>query len=242
MKYLFKLFYKNLIKFIPNQFKIFYISYHPDSYREFGKYKEFSNLYIKWIYKSSFNNKGDLNRLWSFILNISDVLERNINGDFAEVGVYKGNSSSILIHYAKKSNRKVYLFDTFEGFNEKDLVGIDLEKKIQFQDNSLDEVRSFLGNENATYEVGYFPDTFDEKKHNRSFAVLSFDVDLYEPMKNCLEYFYPLLSFGGIMFIHDYSSCHWNGAKEAVDEFCKLNKLFPILMPDKSGSVIIRKN
>lgn len=91
MKYFFKIFYKNLLKFIPNQFKIFYISYHPDSYREFSKYEEFKNLYIKWIYKSSFNNKGDLNRLWSFILNISDVLERNIKGDFAEVGVFKGN-------------------------------------------------------------------------------------------------------------------------------------------------------
>lgn len=241
LKYIFKVFYRNLIKFIPNHSKIFYVSYHPDSFREFDKYLEYKELYSKWIYKSEFNNKGDLNRLWFFILNISNLLEDRIEGDFAEVGVYRGNSSAILIHYAKKSNRKVYLFDTFEGFHEKDLVGIDLNKKIEFHNNTLSDVKLFLGNENVSYEVGYFPDTFDEKLHSRNFAILSFDVDLYEPMKNCLEYFYPLLSVGGIMFIHDYSSCHWNGAKMAVDEFCNSNHLFPVLMPDKSGTAIIRK-
>jgi hypothetical protein len=241
-KYLFKLFYKQLLKVIPNNFNIFYISYHPDSFREFSDYREYNELYLKWIEKSKSNNKGDLNRLWFFILNISSVLKNKIDGDFAEVGVYKGNSSSVLIHYAKKSNRTVYLFDTFEGFDKKDLIGVDQNKKVEFQDNSLNNVKNFLGNENVSYEVGYFPETFDNDRHNRKFAVLSFDVDLYEPMKNCLNYFYPLLSVGGIIFIHDYSSGHWNGAKKALDEFCKLNKIFPVLMPDKSGSAIIRKN
>jgi hypothetical protein len=141
-------------------------------------------------------------------LNISSVLKNKIDGDFAEVGVYKGNSSSVLIHYAKKSNRTVYLFDTFEGFDKKDLIGVDQNKKVEFQDNSLNNVKNFLGNENVSYEVGYFPETFDNDRHNRKFAVLSFDVDLYEPMKNCLNLFYPLLSVGGIIFIHDYSSGH----------------------------------
>jgi hypothetical protein len=239
---LYKIVYKNILKFIPNNFKIFYLSFHPDSFREFGSYKEYKLLYYNWIYESKSNNKGDLNRLWFFILNITNVINDKIEGDFAEVGVYKGNSSSVLVHYAKKANRIVYLFDTFQGFDLKDLVGVDHNKKVEFQNNSLNNVKTFLGIDNVSYEVGYFPETFDSERHSRKFAVLSFDVDLYEPMKNCLEYFFPLLSKGGIIFIHDYSSCHWNGAKKAVDEFCFANKIFPVLMPDKSGTAVIRKN
>lgn len=239
---MYKIVCKNILKLIPNNFSFFYISFHPDSFREFDKYREYKDLYYKWVKESKFNNKGDLNRLWFFILNITKVIEDNIDGDFAEVGVYKGNSRSVLLHYAKKTNRMVYLFDTFEGFDLKDLVGVDNNKKVEFQNNSLSNVKKFLGNDHVSYEVGYFPDTFIMERHNRKYAVLSFDVDLYEPMKNCLEYFSPLLSVGGIIFIHDYSSCHWNGAKKAVDEFCVLNNIFPVLLPDKSGSVIIRKN
>jgi hypothetical protein len=48
-------------------------------------------------------------------------------------------------------------------------------------------------------------------------------------------------SAGGILVLHDYSSGHWQGAKTATDNFFSDKPEKPILMPDKSGSAIIRK-
>ena len=56
-------------------------------------------MYLKWIEKSKSNNKGDLNRLWFFILNISSVLKNKIGakikkGDIiAEVANYPENGN-----------------------------------------------------------------------------------------------------------------------------------------------------
>jgi hypothetical protein len=55
-KYLFKLFYKQLLKVIPNNFNIFYISYHPDSFREFSDYREYNELYLKLKYTEKEKN------------------------------------------------------------------------------------------------------------------------------------------------------------------------------------------
>ncbi len=50
------------------------------------------------------------------------------------------------------------------------------------------------------------------------------------------------MSKGGLLLLHDYSSLYWNGSKKAIDEFCKVNREYVILMPDKSGSAFIRKS
>jgi hypothetical protein len=60
-------------------------------------------------------------------------------------------------------------------------------------------------------------------------------------MKAGLEFFYPRMARGGLLLLHDYSSLHWEGARQAVDEFCAANGEFPILLPDKSGSALIRR-
>ena len=57
-----------------------------------------------------------------------------------------------------------------------------------------------------------------------------------------LEFFYPRMPQGGIMFLHDYSSLYWHGAKLAVDEFCAETGEFIVLMPDKSGSAFLRRS
>ena len=241
LKFVYKTFSKNLVKVFKTSYNYFYLQYHPDSFSNFSNYEEFKMLSKKWVFNNKKNNKGDFSRLWFFILNISKILKDSVPGDIAEVGVYKANSAYILSHYSQKYNRNVFLFDTYEGFDQKDLVNIDKKKKIEFQDNSIEYVQEFLKEFNCiSYEKGYFPDTF-KKKHKRKYSILSFDVDLYLPIKNCLEYFYPNLSKGGIMFLHDYSSMHWDGAKKAIDEFCLKNEISLTLMSDKSGTAVIRK-
>ena len=51
------------------------------------------------------------------------------------------------------------------------------------------------------------------------FAFVHIDVDLYEPTKDSLEFFYPLLSPGGVLLCDDYGSTRCPGALKACDEF-----------------------
>lgn len=219
-------------------------SYHPDSHNYFNAHPEFHSLLKRFVMFNEVNNGGDVTRLWGFILNIKQILFENIEGDFAELGVWRGNTASVLAYYALKSNRKVFLFDTYEGFDKKDFDGIDSDKTIVFDDTSLNMVREVIGDavNSCEFVKGYFPDSISENHRTKKYAVVSLDCDLYGPMNAGLEFFYPLISPGGLLLLHDYSSLHWAGAKKAIDEFCKENNEDVILVPDKSGSAFIRKS
>src|SRR5690554_2814099 len=56
-----------------------------------------------------------------------EVRERNIQGSVAELGVYKGDFSKLISEIFP--DRKIYLFDTFEGFSQDD---IEIEKHESF--------------------------------------------------------------------------------------------------------------
>jgi Macrocin-O-methyltransferase (TylF) len=220
-----------------------YLSYHPDSQVISGCHDEFKGLERKFIKGNKFNQSGDISRLWSIILNVKQVMSEGIPGDFAELGVWRGCTASILTHFAAENNRRVVLFDTFEGFNESDLRGIDSQKSHAFCDTSLEQVKGLLGNHAhiCDFAVGYFPYSATEA-HRRAYSVVNLDCDLYLPTKAGLSFFYPLMPKGGLLMIHDYSSRQWEGCKQAVDEFCTETGEQAILMPDKSGSVFIRKS
>ena len=221
-----------------------FLSYHPDSHNTFKAHPEFNELFNKFTSHNKLNNSGDVIRLWSLMLNIKQVMTEKIKGDFAELGVWRGNTASVLAYYANQYNRKVYLFDTYQGFDKKDLEGIDANQEVKFHDTSLALVKKVIGNESACchFIQGYFPDSLRGKNISRKFAVVSLDCDLYEPMKEGLKYFYPLMNKGGLFLLHDYSSMSWPGAKRAIDDFCQKYDEKIILMPDKSGSAFIRKS
>jgi len=232
-------FYFGINAFIPT---ISYRSYLPDSFIVFNKYPESRELYSQWIQHSTINNKGDLNRYYSLILNLQQILNDGIEGDFAELGVYKGTTASVIAHYAKKSNRTLFLFDTFNGFDKRDLVDIDVNNSDDFSDTSYAAVSDFVGHKDVcNYFVGYFPLSVPEYIYKRTFAFIHLDCDLYRPMIDALRFFWPRLSNGGLLFLHDYSSGYWEGATKAVDEFCRETGSFVLLLPDRSGTAIIRK-
>jgi len=221
-----------------------FLAYQPDSHVFFNNHPEFYPLWNSFTNHNKINNAGDITRLWSFILNLKQVMSENIEGDFAELGVWRGNTASVLAYYASKNNRQLYLFDTFEGFNSKDIVGIDANKPMEFSNTSVNMVKEVIGENSGVchFVKGYFPESIDNEHRTKKFAVVSLDCDLYEPMRAGLEFFYPLMPKGGLFLLHDYSSLFWDGSKKAIDEFCQMNQEYVILMPDKSGSVFIRKS
>jgi hypothetical protein len=45
-----------------------------------------------------------------------------------------------------------------------------------------------------------------------------------------------------LIIIHDYSSTAWPGIADAVDGFFRDQPECPVLVPDKSGTAVVRKN
>lgn len=170
------------------------------------------------------------------------ICDRNIPGEFSELGVYKGYTARLIHHYAPE--RKLHLFDTFEGFPEQSMIA-ELKKannpisRKLFTDTSVEQVNGLISpqNENIEYYKGYFPESIPTEFHDKKFAFVHLDADLYEPTFAGLNFFYERMSTGGFILIHDYNA--WIGARKAVDQFFRSKKEKPIPMPDKSGSALI---
>jgi len=149
-----------------------------------------------------------------------EIYEKDIPGHTAELGVYRGDFAK-LINRAFP-DRKLYLFDTFEGFDKRD-VEVELTNNYStgeqdFSQTSVDLVLSKMEHrEQCIVKKGYFPETtrgIDEK-----FAFVSIDVDLYAPMYEGLQYFYDHLQKGGYIMLHDYNNDGYKGIKNALRKF-----------------------
>jgi hypothetical protein len=218
-----------------------YVSYRPDSDVIFKRHPELAQLLPKWLWANATNNSGDLARLYALMLNVKQVLAEGVPGEMAELGVYRGNSAAVLAYYARTSGRRLYLFDTFEGFDARDLQGVDRSRGEDFSVTSLSLVRQLVGEQGVVYVPGYFPQSIPPDIAER-FSVVHLDCDLYAPMQAGLVFFYPRLSPGGLLLLHDYSSGYFPGAKQAIDEFVAKIPENLVLLPDKSGSAVVRKS
>jgi hypothetical protein len=149
---------------------------------------------------------------------------RDVPGDVAECGLRFGKSTAFMLA-ADRPDRTYCLFDSFEGLSaprtEDFMEG---EGKAHWQKADLsvpeDVVRANLaGFANALeFYKGWIPTRFAEVA-GRSFALLHVDVDLYEPTRDALEFFWPRLSPGGMVVCDDYGSRKCPGAKRAFDEY-----------------------
>lgn len=152
----------------------------------------------------------------AYLIYITVKKTEKIEGNIAEVGVYKGGSAKLMCEATKKP---LYLFDTFEGLP--DLCAEDNPKQFQKGNysTSLESVKSYLnGYQNINFYKGLFPATAEPVK-DKKFSFVHLDVDIYESTLNCLKFFYPRMNVGGVIISHDYSSS--DGVRKAFDEFFK---------------------
>ena len=139
---------------------------------------------------------------------------RSLDGDFAEVGVFKGASAKLISD--AKQEKKLRLFDTFEGLPKSAPQDRGVHREHQYA-CSLEDVQEYLADcENLEYYKGIFPDSARDVPEAK-YAFAHFDVDLYEGTLGCLNYFYPRMSQCGVMLSHDYSILA--GVEQAFQEF-----------------------
>lgn len=195
-------------------------------------------------------SRTDYVRISTLELMGNRIKEAKIDGHVAEAGVFRGFFSSLINEMFP--NKNLYLFDTFEGFDDRDMendfrgTGMVTDKNgfayREFKDTSVNLVLSNMPHpEKCIVKKGYFPDTTFEIDENIKFALVSLDMDLYGPIYEGLKWFYPRMEKGGYILIHDYNNKSCIGVKEAVDQFCEENLLNFIPIADYCGSVVITK-
>jgi O-methyltransferase len=143
----------------------------------------------------------------------------NMEGDVAEVGVYKGGTA---LEIVKNTSSNVFLFDTFDGmpyFSE------DLDNRWKlgsFNDVNYSDVSNlFVNYNNVKIYKGIFPLETSSFVENNKFKFVHLDVDNYYSFKECLNFFYKRMVVNGIMIFDDYDCECCPGANAAIDEFFK---------------------
>ncbi len=181
-------------------------------------------LFINFIEEYNDHAHGfDNDRKW----NLSQLLRlcAHVPGDTAECGVYKGASSWFILNcwreFYNNGSRKHHLFDSFEGLSEpgpfdgthwyKHTLSASVKEAME----KLERFSSAI-----VIHKGWIPEKFFEIETS-NFAFVHIDVDIYEPTKASIEFFYPRLNNGGILICDDYGFSTCPGATLAIDEFLK---------------------
>lgn len=207
-----------------------------------GKLHLSKSLEFNSSFKQELPYNLDFVRYTTLELCADEIKTNSVQGNVAELGVYKGE-------FAKRLNqlfpdKKIYLFDTFEGFDQKD---ISREKQSDFSsgeqdfsDTSVELVLSKMKyRDNCIVKKGYFPESAAGVEDD--FCFVSLDADLYEPILSGLQFFYPRLQSKGYIFVHDFNNDLYKGARQAVVEFCTANSIGYLPIPDSGGTAIITK-
>lgn len=185
-------------------------------------------------------------RVASFQILAEEIERKRLCGSVAELGVYKGDFAK---HICKAfPDRDFYLFDTFEGFDKRDIIvettyGYSNAEEKWFSDTNMQFVYEKLSNfQRCKFIKGYFPESIiDREDIDDKFVFVNLDVDLYNPIYEGLCYFYPRLVRGGYIYIHDYHLGDFQGVKKAVDDYSLKNDISIVPIFDFGGSAVITK-
>lgn len=170
-------------------------------------------------------------RFYSLVQLFRKTLE--LEGLVAECGCFRGLSSYLLCATFRDADpgfdgNGYRIFDSFEGLSApraEDRVegaGPEVETLRQMTQQgyfsaSLDWVKKSLQSfPGIQYYPGWIPQAFPDEPTAR-YRFVHVDVDVYQPTRDCFEYFYERLVPGGIIVSDDYN---WPGARKAIEEFC----------------------
>ena len=159
-----------------------------------------------------------------------DACRINPELDVVECGCLHGHSTYMIARLLQENGfqGQMHVFDSFEGlspFSAADDGGVyqtDEQKasiRLHFKADREQVMALLAPFEFVRFYPGWIPARFDEVKEKR-FGFLALDVDLYEPTRDSLRFFYPRLAEGGMVYLDDYGFYRtFPGARKAVDEY-----------------------
>lgn len=201
-------------------------------------------------------------RIWSLLRAIRYIHDCSIEGAVVECGVWRGGSmmaAALQLLALESSNRDLWLYDTYTGMTQptsedkETTSGVSAKKLLEMTDigdgNNVwcvadeTDVRSNMMStgyptDRTRFIKGDVAQTLQEHAPS-SIALLRLDTDWYASTKAELELLYSRLAPGGVCILDDYG--HWQGARQAVDEYFASNPPRPLMVPiDFSGRIFTK--
>lgn len=147
-----------------------------------------------------------------------------VEGDFVEMGCYKGDTSLLLADILKGFGKRLWIYDSFEGLPEKtksdqSVLGENF-KGGELYVTKREVKQRFLkaGLPVSVIKKAWFADlTAEDLPEKIAFAFL--DGDFYESIWDSLRLVVPKMTKNGVLIVHDYTNPALPGVRKAVDEW-----------------------
>ena len=204
-----------------------------------------------------------IERMYALYTAVRHVVQNEIEGDFAECGVWRGGSVMLMAHTLLRlgrADRVLWLYDTFAGMTPpsaddvQETTGRSASDILAGSPKSPSDpfwgVAPRLLVEANLAATGYPADrirfvpgdvltTIPESAPER-LALLRLDTDWYASTRHELEHLYPRLTPGGVLIVDDYG--YWRGARKATDEYFATLPRRPLLHRiDYTGRICVRE-
>ena len=171
--------------------------------------------YLLSQFKKIHNNVSCPHSPFQFALVSKYLFACDVDGPIVECGAFKGGSTAKLSILAKKTNRRLYVCDSFQGLQKPLIEGenvspiFNASQSFVFQEGefagSIDEVKANVaqyGNiEVCEFVPGLFSETLPTLDINP--AVVFMDVDYVSSAQDCIKYLWPRLKQNGYFFTHE---------------------------------------
>ncbi|MDU9041541.1 TylF/MycF/NovP-related O-methyltransferase [Pseudomonas corrugata] len=189
------------------------------------------------VQQNTLVDKYRLYELWSLARQLDGV-----EGDFLEVGVWRGGSGCLLAMASHRPGRKVFLADTFTGVVKAGNLDTRYEGG-EHSDTDIQLVEALAARCGVTDRVHLLEGMFPE--HNAEYvgsrlAFLHIDVDVYESARSVLQWALPRLVVGAVVVFDDYGFFGCEGVTRLVNEFTAANQDFRFLHNLNGHAVLVR--
>ena len=138
-----------------------------------------------------------------------------VPGAMAELGVFRGEFAASM--NALLPERRLYLFDTFAGFDPAEAAPEGLAEAHETASAEA-VLRRLPRADKALIRAGLFPATAAGLENER-FALVSLDADLEESTLAGLRWFVPRMEQGGYLLLHDWNHPGLPGVREALARY-----------------------
>jgi len=202
---------------------------------------------------TAFNRRHAVLNLIAYFLHA-----RRIAGSWVECGVFTGFSGLTMCLAARSTDAAFdgagfHFVDSFEGLSPP--VAQDQHSVASDEGGSVrvppvigaghfrvdfEAVKMAFGEfPGVQFHKGWIPEVLRTLPET-TWSFVHVDVDLYQPTRDCLEYFLPRLAPGGVIVCDDYGSALFPGAERAWDEVCVRDGVPFVELP--TGQAVILKD
>lgn len=154
----------------------------------------------------------------------------NMEGEFAECGVWRGGSALALAHQITTSGaqKTLYLFDRFEDTESLLSPKTKSSEASRVSFGKVAEILSPFGF--VRIIKGEIPSVL-EKARSTTFSFVHIDLNEYTSTRDATGFFYERMNKGSVMLFDDYGfPTYAESVKKAVDEFFGGEKEEPIVL------------